>query len=196
MTQNLYILTGGPGSGKSSVIDELSRQGYTCAEEVGRAVIQDQVAIDGEALPWKDAARFRDLMFEAQLELYDSFKSKKIVFFDRGLIDCIGYSRLVDIEVPATMKQLAMEHPFNPTVFTFPPWEEIYANDEERKQDFDEAVATYEAMVEVYREYGYTTLDVPKLPVKDRVAFILDSIELESPGNEGEKGTGEEVSPD
>ena len=46
-----------------------------------------------------------------------------------------------------------------------PPWREIYRNDEERKQDFAEAVASYDACVATYREFGYEPVDVPRLAV-------------------------------
>src|SRR3546814_2409963 len=38
-----------------------------------------------------------------------------------------------------------------------PPWREIFAADAERKQDFAEAQATYQAMVAVYRSEEHTS---------------------------------------
>ena len=40
---NFYILTGGPGSGKSTVLKLLSDMGYLTVEEAGRNIIQKQV---------------------------------------------------------------------------------------------------------------------------------------------------------
>ncbi|ARR08937.1 ATP-binding protein [Vibrio campbellii] len=37
---NLIVFTGGPGSGKTSVIEHLIKLGYACAPETGRKVIQ------------------------------------------------------------------------------------------------------------------------------------------------------------
>lgn len=54
-----------------------------------------------------------------------------------------------------------------------PPWREIYRNDTERKQDFAEAIASYDAAVATYREFGYEPVDVPKLSVAERTDFIL-----------------------
>ena len=47
---NFYIITGGPGSGKSTVIDALGKVGFLCADEVGRQIIQEQLKIGGDAL--------------------------------------------------------------------------------------------------------------------------------------------------
>ncbi|WP_321163363.1 MULTISPECIES: AAA family ATPase [unclassified Sphingomonas] len=57
-----HIITGGPGSGKTTLIDALAAEGIRHMPEAGRAIIRDQVAIGGSALPWADRAAFADLM--------------------------------------------------------------------------------------------------------------------------------------
>ncbi|HUE23672.1 MAG TPA: AAA family ATPase [Bryobacteraceae bacterium] len=59
-----------------------------------------------------------------------------------------------------------------------PPWKEIYETDSERRQDFGEAERTYDRMVEVYGEYGYRTIELPKLTASARAKFILERIQL------------------
>ena len=44
---HLFVITGGPGSGKTTLIDTLARAGFARTVEPGRAIIQDQQAIDG-----------------------------------------------------------------------------------------------------------------------------------------------------
>ena len=56
-TQRLFVVTGGPGSGKTTLIDALAQADCARSIEAGRGVIQDQVAIGGPALP--GAARRR-----------------------------------------------------------------------------------------------------------------------------------------
>jgi predicted ATPase len=58
-------------------------------------------------------------------------------------------------------------------IFVTPPWPEIFENDQERKQDFREAVATFEAVAGACREAGYEVIEVPKVSVPERVEFIL-----------------------
>src|SRR3546814_4671422 len=50
-----------------------------------------------------------------------------------------------------------------------PPWREIFAADAERKQDFAEAQATYQAMVAVYSGLGYELVTLPLASVAERV---------------------------
>lgn len=42
-----------------------------------------------------------------------------------------------------------------------PPWPEIYEQDSERKQSYDEAERTYESMVATYTVYGYELVHLP-----------------------------------
>lgn len=60
--QQRIVITGGPGSGKSTLIDALITKGYTCLPEAGRGVIQTQVSINGNALPWSDRMAFAEWM--------------------------------------------------------------------------------------------------------------------------------------
>jgi len=54
-------------------------------------------------------------------------------------------------------------------------------NDAERKQDFAEAIASYDLAVSTtYREFGYDPMDVPKAAVTERVRFILERVEADA----------------
>src|SRR3546814_19705201 len=65
------------------------------------------------------------------------------------------------------------------TACSSPPWREIFAADAERKQDFEEAQATYQAMVAVYSGLGYEMVRLPIASVAERVRFLRAEIERE-----------------
>ena len=58
----LIVITGGPGSGKTTLIEALEAAGYARTHEAGRGIIRDQAAIGGEALPWRDPPAFAEQM--------------------------------------------------------------------------------------------------------------------------------------
>ena len=173
---NRVIFTGGPGSGKTSVIDLLCQMGYQSAPEVGRKVIQAQVKSQGSALPWLDKKAFRDEMVLEEINNYRNFGDTEITFYDRSIIDSYGYSMLEHIPVSELLFAKCDELDYCRIVFIFPPWEEIYENDTERKQDFNEAVATYHEMVSAYTKFGYDLIEVPKISVKERAQFIVSKL--------------------
>jgi predicted ATPase len=173
--ERLFVLTGGPGSGKSTLIEALARAGYAGSVEAGRAIIQDQMAIDGPALPWRDAQAFAELMLCWEMRSYHMAKHQGgLVFFDRGVPDVVGYLRLLGLRVPAHMDNAARIFRYNHRVFIAPPWQAIFRGDRERKQSFDEAVRTYEAIVTTYRDYGYALIELPRAAIEERVRFVLE----------------------
>lgn len=172
-----FVLTGGPGSGKSTLIEALRTSGYVCLNEGGRGIIQDQVAIGGRGVPWHDAALFAELMLSWDMRSYRIAEQLVgPVFFDRGVVDVAAYFRLIGLSPPKHVERAVEVFRYNPRVFIAPPWPEIYAQDRERKQDFEEAVRTHEAMVATYNECGYELIQLPRETVEDRLQFVLDSI--------------------
>ena len=175
--ERFHVVTGGPGSGKTSLIEALARAGYAHTVEAGRAIIQDQIAIDGPALPWRDPLAFAELMLSWELRSYRmAEETTGPVFFDRGVTDLVGYLTLVGRPVPAHVARAAGRFRYNRRVFVAPPWPEIYTQDAERKQTQEEAVRTYEALVTAYSNCGYVLVSLPLVSVEDRVRFVLDDI--------------------
>lgn len=173
-----YILTGGPGSGKTTTINKLNSLGYQIVPEVGRTIIKEQIAINGKGLPWEDKELYANLMLRDAVRDYISFYSnKEILFFDRGIPDILGYTQLINASQIAIYTDCSKEFRYNKTVFIFPPWLEIYSNDSERKQDFQEAIDTYNVMKQVYQLLDYKVIEVPRASITDRANFILNEID-------------------
>jgi predicted ATPase len=176
-SDRFFVITGGPGSGKTTLLDALEKAGYNRSFEAGRAVIQQQLSLGGNALPWGDRMHFAELMLAYEIRSYEeALQVAGPVFFDRGLPDVLGYLRLIGETIPQPMKRAAAEHPYHRQVFIAPPWPEIFHPDEERKQDFAEAVRTYDAMVATYSELKYLLVEVPRGTVEDRLEFVLEKV--------------------
>jgi len=71
---------------------------------------------------------------------------------------------------------LADEYRYNRLVFILPPWEEIYATDNERKQTFEEAIDVFRRLEEEYMSCGYEVVEVPCISVEERALFVLNRI--------------------
>lgn len=175
--KNFYLFTGGPGSGKSTVLDILREKGYWTMPEVARDIIQKQVATQGDALPWGDIVRYANLMLWHSIVDFEEFAHvSKPCFFDRGVMDVLGYARLTGISITPEMERVADTYRYNEKVFFFPFWEEIYVTDAERKQDPAEAEATAAALRSVYEDFGYHILEVPFLSPLERAEWILRQV--------------------
>lgn len=174
---NYYVLTGGPGVGKTSLLNELQNRGYACIPEVARNIIREQVSTGGNALPWGSLRNYSDLMLEKSVQDYVKYqKETDILFFDRGIPDTYGYEKLIDLSLSLALKEAVKKYRYNKKVFILPFWEEIYQTDTERKQDLKEAKKTFEMMKSVYNELGYQCIEVPKISVEERADFVIGEV--------------------
>jgi predicted ATPase len=177
MADHLHVITGGPGSGKTTLIDALASEGVRPMPEAGRAIIQDQVDIGGTALPWSDREAFATLMLAWEMRSYrEAVSASGPIVFDRGIPDVIGYLRLCGLPVPASVLRAAEQRRYANRVFIAPPWPAIFRQDTERKQTLAEAEATYQAMVEVYSSLGYELVTLPLASVAERARFVGERI--------------------
>lgn len=173
-----YVLTGGPGSGKSALIEALQMKGYLCVEEVARQIIQEQVEIGGEALPWINRQLFTELMLSRSILTYNITRknTSQITLFDRGVVDVLGYAQLENLVIKDHYLNAVKKFRYNKKVFIAPPWEEIYVNDKERKQSFKEAIRVHSFMVKCYIEAGYDLVELPKCSIEERADFLVRNL--------------------
>jgi len=171
-----YIITGAPGTGKTTIINALIKKGYSCAEEISRELIAEQLSIGGDILPWKNQIAFENHIANLRKEQYLNCSKKENYFFDRSSIDCIAYLKVNKLEITNEISQITKECIFNKQVFITPLWEEIYINDGERIEDIKSALNIENSIIKTYKSLGYNLITVPKLSVKERVNFIISKI--------------------
>jgi predicted ATPase len=174
---NLFVVTGGPGCGKTTVLLELEKLGFSYAPEVARQIIQEQVRSGGRALPWDDRELYTKVMLEQSIESYKRHAStSQVTFADRGIPDTLGYARLIGLEDQSAIQSACSDYRYARRVFFAPAWKEIYATDQERKQDFAEAQRTCDQILEVYQECGYEVVELPRIAPGERAEFIVEQI--------------------
>lgn len=82
---NFFVLTGGPGVGKTSVLRYLAGLGELVVEETARAVIRQAVATGGRETPWLDNPAFVAACARRDIAIFDQMAGEtRRVFFDRG----------------------------------------------------------------------------------------------------------------
>ncbi len=171
-----YIITGGPGSGKSSLLSALIKQNYHGFEEISRIIIREQHEIGGDKVPWQNLAAFADLCYERMSVQLNNCKCNCTCFYDRGLPDIIAYVRRGGLEVPE--KYFEKVKSYNKTVFLAPAWEEIFVNDSERPESFEDAVEINRFLKATYSELGFNVVELPKVSIKKRVSFIESIVRM------------------
>ena len=170
-----FVIAGGPGSGKSTLLHALAAAGEICYEEASRTLIREQLARKGRLLPWGDLWGFaQECGTRMQAQLADSAQRGRC-FFDRGLPDLIGYLSHGGRSAPDAWR--AASRDYAPMVFFAPPWREIYVNDAERPQTFEEAQDLSAHIRQAYFDCGFRLVELVASPVPDRLEQVLGRLE-------------------
>jgi len=170
-----YILTGGPGTGKSTILDVLQKAGHLCLPESAREIIKHRIAAGLEPRP--DPQAFASAILQRDIEQYLSIPSlAQPVFIDRGIADALCMLEATGaIGLPEAKTKLSM-YPLNQCVFFFYPWEAIYCHDDERDQSFEQCQAVCRRLESWYENLGFTLIKVPNTTPELRADFILNHI--------------------
>lgn len=174
MTDRFAVLTGGPGSGKSTLIDRLGELGYATSPEASRAFIRDQKAVGGPFGYERDPLLYAEVILAWEMRSYrEALGTTGPVFFDRGMPDVASIHVQLGVPVPEHVAVACATYRYG-LAFVAPPWPEIYVHDDDRTHPWEHAVAVYEALLTVYDTYGYDLVELPRIPVDERLAFVLD----------------------
>ena len=169
------VLTGGPSSGKTSLLNHIQHPDIHCFEEVSRGVISKALA-KGTTQPFLDnPLGFSEALFERRLHDYFEDKKNKMHVYDRGIHDVVAYLNAIGDEVPCGMLNDCSTYCYD-AVFVFPPWEAIFTQDAERMEVFEEAIDFHKALLETYTNFGMQCIEVPKSSIEKRFRFILDHL--------------------
>ncbi|MGS2726600.1 AAA family ATPase [Psychroserpens sp. BH13MA-6] len=177
MNTQKIVITGGPGTGKSSIINELIKRQYSCFEEVSRQVILEARKDGIEQLFLTKPLLFSELLLKGRIAQFKAAERSEedLVFLDRGLPDVLAYMDYSGNDYPANFVEACKTHTYE-KVFVLAPWQEIFVSDNERYENFEQAVEIHHALLDTYKRFGYELLDVPFESISNRADFILDHI--------------------
>ena len=177
MQKEIVVIIGGPGTGKTTIIDGLLSMGYCCYPEISREVTMEAKKQGIEQLFLENPLLFSELLLEGRKRQFQNalLESHNVVFLDRGIPDVLAYMHYIGDSYPAFFDVACREHQYT-KIFILPPWEEIYISDDERYENYEQAKLIFDHLTETYQNYGYELIEVPKESVENRISFILNSL--------------------
>lgn len=177
MGKEIIVIIGGPGTGKSTIIDGLIDKGFCCYPEISRQVTLEAKKQGIEQLFLENPLLFSELLLEGRKKQFKSAleETQDVVFIDRGIPDVLAYMHYIGDSYPSHFDLACRENLYT-KIFILPPWKEIYESDEARYENFEQAQLIHDHLTETYLKYGYEPIEVPKDTLDKRILFILDEI--------------------
>jgi predicted ATPase len=170
---NWCAITGGPSSGKTSVIEELAHRGYAIQNEVARELIEECLRRGQLLTEIRDPAHVQHLqrrILKLKLAREKGLDRETLVFTDRGTPDSIAYFRLakMDTEEAVVASKIFRYR----AVFLFDRLTK-FTKDGVRVEDEQQALEIERMLEADYKALGYEVTRVPVLSIPERADFIL-----------------------
>lgn len=181
-TPRKIVITGGPGTGKTALVEHFESGGHTCYPEIIRTLTEaaKQAAREEEIRSnplvfVDDPMSFNKKLLEGRKAQYLRAEqdSASLIFFDRGIPDVLAYMDFFRQGYTEDYEQACKDMRYD-RVILLPPWKEIYRADGERFESFDEAQEIHTFLLRTYERFGYDPVLVPTAPVPERADFIMD----------------------
>jgi len=174
------VLTGGPSSGKTSVIKELKRRGFRVLSESGRTIL----GVMGSPKSKKEMVKVQLLICCLQ-KILESYCEKK-TFLDRSLIDIFAYSKHFFGSLPKCMSLPNYRYDKVFVLDRLP-----FVADGLRIESCDgEAKKMHNLVLAEYELHGYRPIVVPLFPsctvqesIERRAVFILNCCNEKTKGD-------------
>ncbi|GAA4940707.1 ATP-binding protein [Algibacter agarivorans] len=179
MSTKKIVITGGPGTGKSTLINELIRRGYSCLEEISRQVTLDAKKEGIDQLFLSKPLLFSELLIKGRQKQYVAANifTNETVFFDRGVPDVLAYMDFIGDTYPENFVEISKNSIYD-MVFILKPWKAIYTSDNERYESFKQALEIHDYLLRTYQSFNYKLIDVPFDTVEKRTDFILKTLNM------------------
>jgi predicted ATPase len=176
--QQKIVITGGPGTGKTTLLHSLKKRGFHCMDEISREITLKARKNGIEHLFLKNPLLFSEILLEKRKKQYSKAlqSSHDHVFFDRGIPDIEAYLNLKKQEHTFPFFEINKSSKYD-KIFITPPWQEIHTTDNERYESFSETKKIHTELENTYTKLGYKTISIPFGTPLQRVEFLLQQLD-------------------
>ncbi len=167
----IHVLTGGPCSGKTTLLNELEKEGFKIIKEAAREIISEEKSLNPNFLSWNNLEEFQLKVLERQIEIERNLEnSKETIFSDSAIPSGIAYLKTHNKNIPEKLLRESSKKRYG-KIFLLEPIEK-YENDSERAESKEISEKIHAFIKETYSSLGYELIEIPAVTPEERVKLI------------------------
>ncbi len=170
LKSGVYVITGAPCTGKTTVINELHKQGYFTVEEPSRPILEKYPELRADIASNEAIDRLQKMILKVQIEVERNIPRDKPVFMDGGIPSDMAFCRIRGLEPFKELLEAGSKTKYD-GVFIMDRLP-IYQNDGVRQQTEKESIELQELLYRAYTSLGYKPIKVPVMAPEERVELI------------------------
>ena len=169
------LITGGPGSGKTSIIDELEKKNFNCEHEIVRLLTIEGKKKGNDQAFLSDPLKFTKKLLDLRINQFNIIQENEITFYDRGVHDTLAYLKFIKVNIGDDLINKCTKIKYN-KVFVLPPWKKIYQQDDCRYESFEESIKIFNEIIKIYEYFEMNTIILKQGTIDYRVDKILSHL--------------------
>jgi predicted ATPase len=171
---NWHVITGAPCCGKTTLVDQLAKQGFRTVPETARLYIEREMVKGRTIHPIRaNAAALQRSIKDMQLSIECGLRVNDVLFLDGAVPGSLAWYRVFGLNPNEIL--LECFHYRYASVFILDPLP--FQPDDQRVEEIV-TIAGYldEWHTRDYSALGYSVVRVPVLPPKERLDFVLERL--------------------
>ncbi len=172
---NWYVITGGPSTGKTTLLSQLEKLGHKVVPEAARTYIDEQLAMGFRLQQIRaDEEKFQHEIVRMKVKIESELDKDALTFLDRGMHDTLAYledySFVIEDWITEHMRSARYKQ-----VFLLEPLATFTA-DHVRIEDMAFTMRLHRLLDKAYADFGMKPISVPAISPEQRASFVLDQI--------------------
>ena len=140
-------------------------------------IIKKYKQLGHDQLFLSDPIKFSEILLNNRVQQFEEASQLNFdnIFFDRGIPDILAYLNYKEVSFGKEFDLASKKFKYD-YIFIAEPWKEIYKNDEERYESYEELKIINKYLKKTYSELDYEFFVLPEESVEARVNFIIEAI--------------------
>jgi predicted ATPase len=167
-----FVITGAPCAGKTTIINELAKQGYHTVPEPSRGFLEKNPELRASVASKEEVVTLQKMILNLQLESEKTVSDDEPVFMDGGIPTDIAYYKIRGIIPPKELIEACRNTKYDKVFIA--DMLPFYEKDKLRQQSEEESIKIHNLIYEAYSSFGYEPIRVPLMSPEERAEFIKE----------------------